>query len=144
MFQRHSFSIVRDLVMEMFAVFEPPNMIVSLRRFLLNNEWVVPPLLFDISDILCVTPVQNQLSANLLPKNIELKIHRTRIFLVVLCGSETWFATLREEHSLRVFENKILRKVSGPEREKIKGERKGLHNELCDLYCSPNIVQVIT
>jgi hypothetical protein len=80
----------------------------------------------------------------LLPKNIKLKIHRTIIFLVGLYGCETWSATLREEHRLRVFENKMMRKVSGPERGKVTGEQKGLHSELYDLYCSPNIVQVIT
>ena len=73
-----------------------------------------------------------------------MKIHRTIIFHVGSYGCETWSVTLREEHRLRVIENKIPRKVSGPERDEGIGEQKGLHNELYDVYCSLNIVKVIT
>ena len=73
-----------------------------------------------------------------------MKIHRTIIFLVGSYGCETWSVTLREEHRRRVFENKMPRKVSGPERNEVTGEQKGLCNELYDLYRSPNIVWVIT
>jgi hypothetical protein len=63
---------------------------------------------------------------------------------VVLCGCETWFLTLREEHRLRVFENRVLRRILGPKRDEVTGEWRKLHyEELNDLYCSPNIVQVI-
>ena len=59
-------------------------------------------------------------------------------------GCETWSLTLREEHRLRVFENRVLRRIFGPKRDGITGERRKLHNvELNDLYCSPNIVRVI-
>jgi len=52
--------------------------------------------------------------------------------------------TLREECRLRVFENRVLRRVFGPKRDEVTGEWRKLHNEeLSDLYCSPNIVQVI-
>ena len=71
-----------------------------------------------------ITPVQNQLSASLLPKNIKMKIHRTVIFLVGLYGCETWSVTVREVHRLRVFENKILRKVPGPETDKVTGAER--------------------
>jgi len=52
--------------------------------------------------------------------------------------------TLREERRLRVFENRVLRKVFGPKRDETTGEWRRLHNEeLNDLYCLPNIVRVV-
>ena len=69
---------------------------------------------------------------------------RTIILLVVLYGCETWSLTLREERRLRVFENKVLRRIFGPRRDEVTGEWRRLHNEeLNDLYSSPNIVRVI-
>jgi len=60
---------------------------------------------------------------------------------VVLYGSETWSLTLREDRRLRVFENRVLRRIYGPKRDEVTGE---LHNEeLNNLYSSPNIVRVI-
>ena len=51
---------------------------------------------------------------------------------------------LREEHRLRVFENRVLRRIFGPKREEVTGEGSRLHNEeLFVLYCSPNIIRVI-
>jgi len=51
---------------------------------------------------------------------------------------------LRKERRLRVFENAVLRRIFGPQRDKVTGERRKLHNEeLNDLYCSPNNVRVI-
>ena len=51
---------------------------------------------------------------------------------------------LREERRLRVFENRVLRRIFGPKREEVTGECRKLHNEeLGDLYCSPNIVWVV-
>jgi hypothetical protein len=58
--------------------------------------------------------VQNPLSSSLLPKNLKFKIYRTIILPVVLYGCETWSITLREEPRLRVFENKVLKKILGP------------------------------
>jgi hypothetical protein len=63
---------------------------------------------------------------------------------VVLYGCETWSLTLREERRLRVFENRVLRRIFGPRRDEVTGEWRRLHNgELTDLYSSPNIVRVI-
>ena len=59
-------------------------------------------------------------------------------------GCETWSLTLREEHKLRVFENRSLRRIFGPKRDEVNGKWRKLHNEeLNDLYCSPNVVRVI-
>ena len=63
---------------------------------------------------------------------------------VVLYGFATWFVTLSEEYRLRVFKNRMLRRILGPKRGEVTGERRRLHNQqLYDLYCSPNIIQVI-
>ena len=63
---------------------------------------------------------------------------------VVLYGCETWLLTLIEEHRLRVFENRLLRRIFGPKRDETTGEWGKLHNEeLNDLSSSPNIVRVI-
>ena len=60
----------------------------------------------------CYHSVQNLLSSSLLSKNLKIKIYRT-IILPVLCGCETWSLTLREERRLRVFENRVLRRIFG-------------------------------
>jgi hypothetical protein len=64
----------------------------------------------------------------LVSKNIQIKIHRT-VSLPVLCGCETWSLTLTGEHRIRVFENRVLRKIFGPKRDEVTGEWRGLHNE---------------
>ena len=84
------------------------------------------------------------MSSRLLSKNLKIKIYRTIILAVVLYGCETWSLTLREERKLRVFENIVLRRISGPRRDEVTGEWRRLHNEeLNDLYTSPNFVRVI-
>jgi hypothetical protein len=63
---------------------------------------------------------------------------------VVLYGCETWSLTLREEHKLRVFENKVLRRIFGSKRDIATGGRRKLHNEeLHNLYSSPSIIRII-
>jgi hypothetical protein len=66
-----------------------------------------------------------------------------RILPVVLYGCETWSLTLREEHRLRVFENRVLRRIFGTKRDEVTGEWRKLHNEeLRDLYSSPSIIRI--
>ena len=71
-------------------------------------------------------------------------LYRTIILPVVLYGCETWSLTLREEHRLRVFENRVLRRVFRPKTDEVRGEWRKLHNEeLSDLYSLPNTVRMV-
>jgi hypothetical protein len=91
----------------------------------------------------CYWSEQNLLSSSLLSRGLKIKIYRT-IILPVLYGCETWSLTLREERRLRVFENRVLRRVFGAKRDEITGDWRKLHNEeLRDLYSLPNIVRVV-
>ena len=88
--------------------------------------------------------MHNLLSSRLLSKNLKIKIYRTIILPVVLYGCETWSLTSREERRLRVFENKVLRRIFGPRSDEGTGDWRRLHKEeLNDLYSSPNMVRVI-
>jgi hypothetical protein len=77
----------------------------------------------------CYHLMQNVLSSRLLFKNIKIRVYRTIILAVVLYGCETWSLTLRNEQSLRVFENRVLRRIFGPKTDKVTGEWRRLHNE---------------
>ena len=80
------------------------------------------------------------LSSRLLSKKLKVKTYKTVIPPVVLYGCETWTLTLKEEHRLRMFENKVLRKIFGTKKDEIAGEWRKLHNaELHACYSSPNI-----
>jgi uncharacterized membrane protein len=72
--------------------------------------------------------VQNILSSRFISKNLKIKIYKTLILSVVLYGCETWSLTLREERRLRVFENRVLRRIFGPKREEDGWWRK-FHND---------------
>jgi len=65
----------------------------------------------------------------LLSKNVKIKIYRTVILPVLLYGCKTWSLTLREELRLRVFENRVLRRIFGPTRDEVTVEWRILHNE---------------
>jgi hypothetical protein len=87
---------------------------------------------------------QNLLSSRLLSKNIKVRRHKTIILPVVLHGYDTWFLTLREEHSLGLYENRVLKRIFGPKRDEDRGRWRKLHNEkLHNLYSSANIMRVI-
>jgi hypothetical protein len=73
-----------------------------------------------------------------------MRIYKTTILPVILYGCKTWSLTLREEHRLRVFENKVLRRIFGPKRDEVTGGWRKLHNEeLRDLYSSASIIRII-
>jgi hypothetical protein len=85
-----------------------------------------------------------QISSRLLSRDVKVKIYKTIILPLVLYGCETWSLTSREEHRLRVFENRVLRRILGPKRDEVTGEWRKLHNEgLYNLYCSPIIIRQI-
>jgi hypothetical protein len=87
--------------------------------------------------------VKDLLCSGVLSKNIKI-YNNTIILPVVVFGCDTWSLMLREEFTLRVFENRVLRRIFRPKRDEVTGEWEKLHNdELNDLYCSPNIVWVI-
>jgi hypothetical protein len=84
------------------------------------------------------------LSSRLLPRNIKIRIYKTIILPVVLYGCETWSLTLREEHRLRVFEDRVLSRIFGPKRDEVTGDWRELQNEeLHNLYSSLNIIRMI-
>jgi hypothetical protein len=76
----------------------------------------------------CYHSVQSLLSSCVLSGNIKVNIYNTIILPDVLYGCETWSLTLREEHRLRVFENRVLR-IFGPKRDVVTGEWRKLHSE---------------
>jgi hypothetical protein len=77
-------------------------------------------------------------------KDLKIRIYKRIILPVVLYGFQTRSLTLREEHRLRVFENRVLRRIFGPKRDEMTGEWRKLHNEeLHDLYSSASIIRKI-
>jgi hypothetical protein len=71
-------------------------------------------------------------------------MYKTIILPVVLYWCATWSLTLREEHRVRVFENRVLRRIFGPKRDEVTGDWRKLHNgELHTLYSSPNIIRMM-
>jgi hypothetical protein len=87
---------------------------------------------------------RNLLSSRLLSKSIKIKIYKIIILLVVSYGCEIWSLTLREEHRLRVFENRVLRRIFGQKRDEVVGGWRILHNEELDnVYSSPDIIRMM-
>jgi hypothetical protein len=65
----------------------------------------------------CYHSDQSLQSSRLLSRNVNIKIYKTVVLPVVLCGYEIWSFTLRDEHRLRVFENRVLRRIYGCNRD---------------------------
>jgi hypothetical protein len=75
---------------------------------------------------------------------VKVRIYKIIILPVVLYGCETWSLTVREEHKLRVFEKRVLRRIFGPKRDAVTGGWRKLHNEdLHNLYSSPSTIRII-
>jgi hypothetical protein len=88
--------------------------------------------------------VQNVLSSRLVPKNVNIGVYKTIILPVALYGCEAWSLTLREQHRLRVFNNRVLRRIFGPKGDKVTRRWRKLHNvELRSLYSLPSIIRII-
>jgi hypothetical protein len=91
----------------------------------------------------CYHSVQNLGSSSLLSKKLNIKTYRTIILPVAMYRCETWSLTLREERRMRVFENRVLRRIFEPKRDEVTWEWRELHNEeLNGLYSSPNSIRV--
>jgi hypothetical protein len=92
----------------------------------------------------CYHSVQSLSSSHLLSSNVKVKVYKTIILPVVLHKCETWSVTLMEEHRLRVFENRVLRRVFGLRGDEVTGEWGRLHSgELHNLYTLPDIMRHI-
>ena len=85
----------------------------NLRIIIRNKIFCVVDIKYVLGNV-CYYSVQNLLSSSLLSKNLKIKIYTTIILPAVLYGCETWSLTLRDERRLRVFENRVLRRVFGP------------------------------
>jgi hypothetical protein len=90
----------------------------------------------------CYHSVQNLLSSHLQLKNVKVRIYKSIILPMALHVCETWSLILREEHKLRVSENRVLR-ILGPKSDGVTGGWKKLQNELNDMYSSPSINRII-
>jgi hypothetical protein len=90
----------------------------------------------------CYHSVQNLLPSRLISENLKTEINKAVILPVALYRYETWSRTWREKHRLRVFENRVLRRIFGPKRDGDGSWGKLHNNELHSLYSSPNIVTV--
>jgi hypothetical protein len=125
-------AVNRALTVSGLPFLSPPHRIIILYIY----------IFFFCKRNACCCSVQNLLSYRL-SKNVKIRIFETIILHVVLYGSETWSLILREEHKLRVFENRVLR-IFGPKKDRVMGGWRKLHNkELHNLYPSPSIIRTI-
>jgi hypothetical protein len=95
--------------------------------------------LHSLTITITVQDLYSLLSSHLLSRNVKVKIYKTIILRVVLYGCDTWSLTLREDYRLRVFENRVLRRIFGPKRDEVTGEWRKLHNEDFLICTHPDI-----
>jgi len=101
-----------------------------LRTTLTNQNFVQEDIKSRLkSGNACFYSAQNLLSSILLSKSVKIKIYRSIILHVVFYGFETWSLTLKEERRLRVFENRVFRRIFGPKRDEVTGKWSKLHYE---------------
>jgi hypothetical protein len=87
----------------------------------------------------CHYSVQNLLSCSWIPKSLKIKIYRTIILSDILYGCVIWSLALREEYRLRVYENRVLRRVFGPKRDEVTTERESYIMRTL-MICTPHPV----
>jgi hypothetical protein len=114
-------------------------------RTVTNQNWIQGEITRRLnSGNTCYRSVQNLLPSCLLYKNIKSAIYKAIILPVVLYDYKTWSLTLREEHRLRVVEDRVLRRIFGLKGGEMTGGWRELHNvELCNLYSSPCIIRMV-
>jgi hypothetical protein len=95
-----------------------------------NQTWTHEKIRKRLNSVtVCYHSAENVLSFRLLAKNVKITIHDLKFLPVVLYGCEKWFLTLREEHRLKVFENRVLRNIYGPKRDEVTEDWRKLHND---------------
>jgi hypothetical protein len=116
-----------------------------LRTTVTNQNWIQEEIKWRLnSSNACQHSVQNLLSSQLLSKHIKVKIYKAVNMLIVLYGHETWSLTLREEHKLRVFEKKVLKRIFRPKRDEVIGGWRHMCNEeLHSLHFLQSIIRMI-
>jgi hypothetical protein len=125
--------------------FENVAQLRYLRMIVTNQNMIQEEIKRRLNlDNVCYHLVQNLLFSYVMSKKVKIRIYKIIILPVVLYGCETWSLTLREQHRLRVFENKVLRRIFGPIRDEVRGGWRKLHNEeLHNLCSSPSIIRMI-
>jgi hypothetical protein len=110
-----------------------PSGIPTKISFLIPSMGAICPAHLIHLDLIALI-IFDLLSFRLISKSLKIKIYKTVILPFVLYGCETWSLTLGEEHRLKVFENRVLRKIFGPKREEDGSFRKLHNDELHSLY----------
>jgi hypothetical protein len=114
-------SVRRKVLYNILIKFGTPMKLLR-PKYYLNETYMKIRIRKHLCDVQCSShAVQGRASSRLLSKNVESKVHKTIILPVVLYGCENWSFTLREEHRLRVFDNRVLRGIFGPERDEVTG-----------------------
>ena len=95
----------------------------------LTSSWEDKKIGSENDPLFLNTYIRRHSSSSLLSKNLKIKIYRIIILPLLLYGCETWSLTLRKDRRLRVFENRVLKRIFGPKRVEVTGERRKPNNE---------------